>query len=366
MKIIFRTAAIAALIITTSCGKDTADAIADIFEETEQLEKTALDASTVADNVIINGGTKNEGTPPTSNGAITLDISETSKTAFLDEGFDVSLNSDSDIVGAYLRFIAEDGTVADSYYDISLETNSTDELAKRSIGNRNRKSSLISKSDVVFLDVDFGPQITAGKFCYEICVYDNEGNISEPQEVCVKVEAWGGNSEAIGKWSLDKWFRDNDTERIYLEGIENCTSSTNDMYCQGLTFEGIESESCTLIEFESIELNADGTYIEKEKRIWTDTYSDISQNPCLEEAVSEEIVTYESRGKWAYLDDEDKFIFVAYFDEEVYQGESDAFTAEPGNGWIHYGDGGYNGVVTLSNGSLILQSFEETTAHYKK
>jgi len=64
MKTIFRTAVMAAILITASCGKDSADETAIQQEqEAEQLEQTPLEANIVSDNVLIAGGTKENGAP---------------------------------------------------------------------------------------------------------------------------------------------------------------------------------------------------------------------------------------------------------------------------------------------------------------
>ncbi len=58
MKIILRTAAIAVVLRTTYCRKDTANAITDIFdEEVEQIENAVLALENVTDTVIIDGNT---------------------------------------------------------------------------------------------------------------------------------------------------------------------------------------------------------------------------------------------------------------------------------------------------------------------
>lgn len=124
MKIIFRSAAIAALLITSACGKDAVEELAENLEEqAEVLEIRPLEANTIADNVVIKGSSKEEGVPPTPNGAISLDVSKTTKTALLGEGFDISVGSDTDITGAYIRFKENDGKVSDSYYDVNIASN---------------------------------------------------------------------------------------------------------------------------------------------------------------------------------------------------------------------------------------------------
>ena len=224
MKTIFRTTAIAALVIAASCGKDSADDTAQqIQKEAEQLEQTPLGANDVSDNLLISGGTEMEGMPPAPNGTLSFDASGTSKSAFLGEGFDISLNSDSQIVGAYIQIKTEDGTSADSYYDINIDANASDNKSSKKINKRSSKAVMTQKENDISLDVDFTNEIEPGIFCYEICVYDGEGNISEPQEVCVTVESWGGFAAAVGNWNMTKEeeVKEDGSVEIWLLGVEN-------------------------------------------------------------------------------------------------------------------------------------------------
>ena len=114
------------LIVLAACSKDDDSSGGNQNDQiTEELENTLLQANDVADNVMIQGGTKNEGTPPTPNEAISLDVSSSSKIAYLNEGFEIDINSDGNVVGAYLQFTTNDAdkTVSDSYYDIDLSSN---------------------------------------------------------------------------------------------------------------------------------------------------------------------------------------------------------------------------------------------------
>ncbi|WKX78051.1 hypothetical protein [Zobellia laminariae] len=168
MKIIFRNALFAALLIAASCGKDTVEnsvekleqeQIEQEQEELQQAEQTSLDANTVSTNVIIDGGTKNDGMPPTPNEAIAVDLSETSKSAFLGEGFNISLNSEAEIVGAYIQFKTSDGTHADGYYDVNINEN--DSSGKKV--SKSKKKSLFSNTFKTetdkTIDVNFNTEI---------------------------------------------------------------------------------------------------------------------------------------------------------------------------------------------------------------
>lgn len=313
MKIIFRTAVIAVILVTAACGKETATAIADIFdEEIEQIENTVLDAEKVSDNVIIAGGTKMEGTPPSPNGAISLDLSDSGKIAFLDEGFDVSLSSDTELTGAYIQFKSKDGSVSDSYYDVDLQTNNSDEGSKFLGRRRVKKSSrslVANKIDETLLDVDFNTNIEPGEFCYEICVYDAQGNISEPQEVCVTVESWGGLAAAVGNWNMIKEEKtlEDGTVATYLLGEQSCDTVEEFTCNDGGSFES--SRNCLTINHENLSINADGTYTYKYDEDYKYLNSTQSKVNC-ESIFEDDSYILNSYGKWAYVSEDEILVFI--------------------------------------------------------
>lgn len=350
MKTIFRTAAMAALLITASCGKDSADdAAIQQEQQAEQLEQTPLEANTVSDNVRIAGGTKEEGAPPTPNEAITLDVSGTSKMALLGEGFNVSLNSDANIVGAYLQFKANDGTAADSYYDIDVAANGLDSKSGKLNFKSRKSNALVSKKeDETVLDVDFSSSIEPGTFCYEICVYDANGNISAPQEVCVTVESWGGNAAITGTWNLTKeeeiWQGNGGT---ILTGEEDCTNPYDFTCDQGGQLSA--SFSCYTVISASLVFNPDGTY----------EFNSIDQNKVLAQEESkasceaiyeEEDETYSSKGNWAYDQDNENLVLVEYQYTEFYDGETDSHTYAAGEAEVLY-----DGETVIEGNSLLIK-----------
>jgi len=354
MKLIFRTAAIAALILTTSCGKDDANSTPQQSEEqAELLEQTPLEANVVSDNVVITGATKENGAPPTPNEAISLDVSDTSKTALLDEGFNISLSSDGNIVGAYLRFKADDGTEADSYYDIDIISNSTDNKSGKRVKSKRRNSSaMTAKIDDAVLDVDFNTTITPGTFCYELCVYDAEGNISSPQEVCVTVESWGGKSELVSKWNLvkEEYIESNGEVDEDIAGVEECTDSTQ--LCENGTV--LEYSECYLLDFAFIVFNDDGTYSMEYKG--GENYLDYAPSIANCEATLIDYLYYgKGYGKWAYSSSEERLTLVEYrFIDEGTDGEG-LEVYEPGNAYVAY-DG--KAVITDNALTIIEEDFK--------
>lgn len=336
MKIIFRTVVLAFALVTTSCGKETANTIADIFdEETEQIENRVLDIETVSDNVIIQGGTKIEGAPPTSNGAITLDLSDSGKTAFLDEGFDISLTSDSEITGAYIRFKSTDGSISDSYYDVNLEMNNTNEGGKL-LGRRRYKKEVLNTSTLrnyeTVLDVDFNANIEPGEFCYEVCVYDTNGNISNPKEVCLTVQNWGGKSDLIALWNLTE---EGETYEGNLStsmvGEPDCSQEASFACEQGGEYQA--KYICYTIESVGLEIKEDGTYKLDSKESGRQINDANSSASC--EAIYDDFRDdYISNGRWAFVSEGNRLVLIEYSYSELYRGESESGTFESGDAEI--------------------------------
>lgn len=358
MKTIFRTAAFAALLIASSCGKDSVDASIEQEQQAELLEQTPLEANIVSDNVLIEGATKENGMPPTPNEAIQFDASETSKMALLSEGFEVSLSSDAAIVGAYLQFKSNDGVAADSYYDINVEENEGDDAWGKSSKFSAKKRALSAKvEETTNLDIDFSTAIAPGTFCYDICVYDADGNISAPQEICVTVESWGGNSAIIANWDLTKevetYLGSAVTEIV---GEANCGEETQYDCDQGGQF--MASYSCYLTDFATLVFNSDGTYEYNSKETDTILKTDESKASC-EALYREELETYTSKGNWAYNQDEKNLVLVEYEYSEEYNGEVTNETFEPGSGELLY-----DGAVELEGNTLLIKADDTNDLQY--
>lgn len=351
MKIIYRTAAIVALLFIASCAKDTADTISDKIDEVaEELESTPLEVNSVTDNVIITGGTKEQGSSPVPNGDISLDISETSKTALLSEGFNISLSSDGSIVGAYLRFKAEDGTAADDYFDINIDENSSD--AKSTKKKKSKFKGLTAKVDPISVDVDFNTTIAPGTFCYEICVYDADGNISNPQEVCVTVESWGGSSIVLGEWSLTKEVDtiNGETEEILAGEIDCDNEYTFDCDAGGQVS---ASYYCYISDTFTIEFKEDGTYKVVSKDTEKELNVEDTKSSC--EAVFDTYNDdYTSKGNWAYVEAENQLVLVEYEYIEDYRNEIETETYAQGDAPLLF-----EGEARIENGSLIIAIDED-------
>jgi len=285
--------------------------------------------------------------PPTPNEAISLDVSNTSKTAYLNEGFEILLSSDTDLVGAYLRFKTNDGTLADSYYDINIASNLSN---KSSIGVTKKNKRVFGKTakvDDESLDIDFNSKIEAGTFCYELCVYDGQGNISAPTEVCVTVESWGGNSELVASWTaIRDEFVSEDGTIITNVGEESCDDvQTFDFCTNGGSF---EYQNCYTINFFDIVFMADGTYEFADEGISKSLNSAASDDNC-DAVFFNDTYGYTSSGNWAYVQSEKRLTLVEYSYNET-DGENEwPGTYEPGEGYLLF-----DGPTEIVNGVLMI------------
>ena len=363
MNIIFRITALVAVLLTTSCGKETSNLIEDVFgNETDQIESTTLDIAEVSDNVLINGGTKMDGMPPTPNGAISLDVSNVNKTAFLDEGFEISLDTEAAITGAYIQFKSADGIASDSYYDVNLEINNLRDENESSRGRQVRRKiikSMRSKTDALSLDIDFNSNVRTGEFCYDICVYDANGNISAPQEICVTVEGWGGNTDLVSVWNLTKEMESYDnSESTCIVGEPDCIPESSFDCNQGGTYQA--SYICYTTESLSLEFRQDGTYTFNAKESGSQINDESSSESC--EAIYDEFRDdLISNGRWAYIAEGKRLVMIEYSYSENYRGEIVSATYEAGEAEVLL-----DGTITLDGSSLVITQdfFDESEMYY--
>ncbi|MGS0525558.1 hypothetical protein ACU8V7_10505 [Zobellia nedashkovskayae] len=229
--------------------------------------------------------------------------------ALLDEGFVVQLLSDKEITGAYLQFKATaDALASESYFDVNLAENRAAGKAtanKRSV----RRDTKTSKSEFSWLDVDFGTEIKEGELCYLVCVYDAEGNISKPQEICVTVAGWAANSDLIGEWHYSKsetYYPSGSVESLAV-GEETCNTYT--FTCENTN--SFEYAECSIYDYETFDFRADATY--------THTYKRTSSRLDVEESEENCVATYEDnglqfeiKGKWTFDSERREIILVEY------------------------------------------------------
>ncbi len=338
----------ALLCMIYSCSSDDSQGNAITTEEAEELESVQLEADEVSTNVVIAGANKVQGNPPAPNGAISLDVSNSTGTAFLGEGFDISWSSDGNPIGAYIQFLSNDGIAAQDYFDVNIAANLSGKRGVATFLNHgNQKSNALNaKNDDTAINVDFGVDLPPGQFCYEICVYDEQGNISEPQQVCVTVESWGGMDDMEGNWIMVREERS--------EGGQNVVFETGQEACYSYTFEcvngqAIEASECYTRISGEVRINGDGSYraeFDGTDR-WTDQGASFENcQPVFNEETFEDI----SEGKWAFVMGSNRLTIVEYYFKGIIDGELDEeFNLDVGDAQLVL-----DGTIELNGDSFVI------------
>lgn len=271
--------------------------------------QSSTESDALIENVVIPGSVKKEGAPPTPNEGISLDVSQAGSIAHRNEGFELPFTSDGDVTGAFIQLKAEDAGVAMSYFDVDLFDNSEapdangKSFEKSSSHLKKASLSLKKPSDSSF-DIGFTPQMATGEFCYIICVYDNAGNISAPQEVCLTINEWGGSAELIGTWNFLRYEEFyNGIVETEEQGVEDCDEPIGDD----------TGTRCYLIDYWRLTFDADGTYLGEFKEFNRDT----ADEPNFEDYDIEIL-----RGNWSYNASDGSLLFVTYSYEYQENGES--------------------------------------------
>ena len=327
-----------------SCSDD--DSSPDLINvESDASEEVSLDPVDVSENISINGSTKVAGNPPAPNGAIAFSMPTSTQSGFQNNGFDISFDAPASYAGAYIQLKGENGDTAPEYFDVPYGPGKS---LKRSKKNKLFKASEKVNENDITIDVDFNENVTAGTFCYIICIYDGQGNISDPVEVCVEVEAWGGNPNLVGTWQLEKFAYDGQFE---LPGEEECDDST--IFCNDQTELLIENAYCDKLTSLPLTFNADGTFEYIENGKYTNYDYDASIEACQPIFEPEKEDQYISRGKWAYDEEENKLTLVEFEFVEIYEGNT--YEDSDPNGYLLF-----NGDAQITASSLIItETYEE-------
>ncbi|MEW7277393.1 hypothetical protein ABW636_02210 [Aquimarina sp. 2201CG1-2-11] len=294
-----------------ACNKDDDNSSTQNDLSSNPEEEVELNASTVSNGISIDGATREEGTPPQPTGTLPFSLEEDTQSAFLNNGFDISFNAPDNYAGSYIQIVSNDGIPASEYFDVP----------KTSFKPSNKKPSnhFFAKNlndNEIEIDVDFGDAIPPGKFCYLICIYDDQSNISEPIEVCVEVEAWGGSSDLVATWEMHKqeevYDGMTDIKEIDVESCEEyfffCTATESDTT--------IENGACKTLKTADLIFNADGTYTFNSTEDGTTVDYEATNNNNCDPIFKDDGETYYSGGNWAYDEEEKRLTLVEFESKE--------------------------------------------------
>lgn len=316
--------AMLSVISFTSCKDDDSSSLdgSSFLSENEiiansqnETEDTKIPVASLSSGISIEDASKVTGTAPTPNNQVDFNLNSDITEAFQETGLKIQFSSDDSISGAYIQFKDTDGNATDTYFNVPLSSfNSTylksEKIAKTRKFNLSKETKNTVKSSKAAEDftnevqIDFNETIPAGEFCYDICLYDSNNNISQIQTVCVTVEAWGGNAAIVGEWIFDKREGDifEDTATIECSNgellITNYTQEIKNIY--------------TLV------LNSDGTYYETYDEETNSLDQFASRNTC--SAIYSDEISFEKEkysGNWAFNEDNQTLTAVDFKYEDL-------------------------------------------------
>ena len=250
-------------------------------------------------NIEIPGAIKKTGAAPAPTGTLDFQITTEDQEGFLGSGFDITFSSANVIAGAYIQLLDVNGNKVDGYFDIPA---SKFDLNGRRRSGPLKNSSLgrIKEEGDLLIDVNFEEAIKPGRFCYEICIYDDQNNISRIEQICVEIEAWGGNASIVGEWIFDRREPDNESAipPVYCDNGDTLTNVPNEIILQ---------------DIEIFVLNADGSYYEEYTYEDQDLDYDQSKATCTAVYEDAELERERYNGFWAF-NETDKTLTVIDFE----------------------------------------------------
>ncbi len=316
----------------------------DLAQEQNETENRVIPTSELESGIRIDGSTSKPGTPPSPNGKLDFQINTEKQEAFQEAGLDIKFSTLDNIQGVYILFQDSDGNKLDSYLDVPLSA-----LEGKTASKKHKKVLQQNKTfteNEYTIDVDFD-NILPGTFCYEICLYDENNNISAIEEICIEVEAWGGNSDIVGEWIFDRY-----------DGEGSDENDDTDIDCENgdtiiVSYVGEEDETWVLV------LNADGSYYETYKGSEEYLNYEATQANC--SAVYDES-NYDDKysGKWAYNEDKQTLTIIDFKYENLLD-SSDNETYE--NGSVYF-DGTNTKARVISGELVITDSYSEGDDSY--
>lgn len=153
-----------------------------------------LDANTITNDLTIEDATKITGTPPAPSieidAPVLNDYNDGTYHGVQGENIRINLNvSQGKVAGIYMKVPG-----ADDYFDIPVQNGSNKKDNDHSLFDHATSSETLQfrSSSNDFLELEL-PDNLEGEFCFNYCVYDSTGYVSNVVSQCVVIETIGGN-----------------------------------------------------------------------------------------------------------------------------------------------------------------------------
>ena len=336
----------------SSIKKDDGGSYSNVTLSTDNIPEKrtfdVIDSKTITDGLTIDGASKYLGTPPapsTDINAPSLYDFGSSKVVHATQGGKVNIDlkpENGEIAGIYMKVPG-----ADEYFDIPVKTSSYKKGNKQS-----RFSKIVAKNNFEFRSSDNEyfelelPENLSGEFCFNYCVYDSAGLVSNVISQCVVIESIGGQLPFNhSSWEFLHLFESEEgvttktylgEAEIYHDTIIGCYNDVTYEY-DSTYFEIIES-TYTLDDL-SITFNTDGTWSINERG----TDKDVDDNwDCQDGPVQYTTEKYDDSetGYWKY-DDQTKVLVLIFGEEGDQSVEEYLLSVDGDNLMISYGDDEY-------------------------
>ncbi len=317
------------------------------------IEETPINLQTLEKGITIPNAIVKTGTI-TPTGDISFAVDAKKQAALLGAGFSVELEVPNNYAGAFIQLKGDNGELSDNYFDVSNNRsfgfkNLNNQLATNIFTSKKTATkSLEDDTGAIEIKVEFDNTIPPGRFCYLVCIYDDQGNISEPTEVCVEVEAWGGNSNLVGKWIFER------EEIILTDGIRTIRiGEEHDCFLNSATCNGvfIEERQCDITNSLIITFSENGT--QKIDNNTTEGGFEFDDNfECIKATEINKISV--QKGNWAYNEEENKLLIAIFEFSGTENGKPSGDNFEVGDS---AGPGLFDSqVIKLTSSELVLKS----------
>ena len=313
-----------------------------------------LDAQTITDGLTIDGATENNGTPPApstdENAPALYDFG--SEAAHATPGGKVKMELDlesGDVAGIYMKVPG-----ANEYFDIPVKTSSSKKgnsqgLFSKAVGNDDFE---FRSFDTEYFELEL-PENLTGEFCFNYCVYDSAGLVSNVISQCIVIESIGGQLPfSHNSWKVLHFFESEngvtikrnmgeaDIDKDTLNGCYNSETWEYDSTYYEIT------ESSYTIDHAAITFNTDGTFDVTSKGSSKEV--DHENWDCSDGPVQYKEETYDETdsGYWNY--NAETSVLVLIFGEEGDQYvDENVLSVDGDNLMISYGDDEYIEAIVL-------------------
>jgi len=262
-----------------SCSTDID--ILDRDEDTAMDDDSPMDMDTSFSNsdIRVLNSTEISSDLPTPNSTIDFEVNTSLTQAFQSTGFTIEFDTQESFNGAFVQFTDVNGNPTDTYFDVTPTEQPSEEFNN-------------------LIEVEFGPSIPAGEFCYIICLYDEENNIFQAETVCINVLEWGGNDEIIGEWKVDRIEPNDDIATIDCSNGVEVFTAPYDIYTK---------------RDQILIFGANGEYGQLEDSEFMELDFSSSRDAC-SPIYREEVIQHNDRydGYWAFNDDTGSLTGIAF------------------------------------------------------